>query len=169
MGKIVCDRVNGPRTFKPLTHAYLADRKFQRQRIYQKKSNWFSKQFLPVLGSPTLLDKITEDKIEKYLEVGRQDNGYQGTKAKPTTVNREWAGCKHLLTWGVEKNFLEQNSALFLRPNKEDKEQDKIFDSGQFARLQTCSPYYLQSINFVAYITGMREGEILGLTWEKVD
>ncbi|HNP62047.1 MAG TPA: hypothetical protein PKM72_14460, partial [Nitrospirales bacterium] len=58
-------------TFKALTDAYLTDPEFQRQRIFQKKSNWFSRRFLPVLGGSTLLDKITEDKIEKYLEVRR--------------------------------------------------------------------------------------------------
>lgn len=99
------DRVKGPMTFKALTHANLADLKFQHQRIYEKKSNWFSKRFLPVLGGSTFLDKITENKIEKYLEVRYQDKGYQGTKAKPATVNREWTGLKHLLTWAWRKIF----------------------------------------------------------------
>jgi integrase len=169
MGKIVSERVKGPMTFKALTDAYLADPKIQRQTIYQKKENWINKRFLPTFGASTLLTDITEDKIERYLENRRKDDGYQGTKAKTATVNRELAGIKHLFTWGVKKEFLQYNPARFLRPERENNLRDEILDPGQFAKLQACSPSYLQPINYVAYITGMREGEILGLTWEKVD
>ena len=169
MGRIVSERIKGPMTFKALTDAYLADPKIQRQRIYKKKKNWIAKRFLPAFGGSTPLADITEDKIERFLERRRQDNGYQGTKAKPARVNRELAGLKHLFTWGIKKEFLKVNPARFLRPDKENNVRDEILDPAQFAKLQKCSPSYLQPINYVAYMTGMREGEILGLTWDKVD
>ena len=47
--------------------------------------------------------------------------------------------------------------------------REEIVEPEQFAALQACSPSYLQPINYVPYLTGMRGGEILKLTWEKVD
>lgn len=169
MGKIQSERVKGPMTFKALTDAYLADPKIQRQRIYQKKKNWITKRFLPTFGASTLLTDITEQKIEKFLETRRQDDGYQGTKTKAGTVNRELAGIKNIFMWGIKKELLKLNPARFLRPEKENNVRDEILDPEQFGKLQECSPSYLQPINYVAYVTSMRAGEILGLTWDKVD
>jgi len=169
MGKITSERLKGPMSFKALTTAYLADPKIQRQRIYVKKTNWITKRFLPAFGGSTHLSNITEDQIERYLESRRLDEGYQGSKVKPATVNRELAGIKQLFAWAIKKGYLEQNPAQYLRPDKEDNVRDEILEREQFAALQECSPSYLQPINYVAYLTGMRGGEILKLTWEKVD
>lgn len=68
-----------------------------------------------------------------------------------------------------KKKFLVRNLFRFLLPDKEHNVRDEILDPRQVEQLQTCSPSYLQPINYVAYMTGMREREILGLTWEKVD
>jgi len=105
MGKIVSERLKGPMRFKALTTAYLADPKIQRQRIYLKKMNWITKRFLPAFGSPTLLSNITENQIERYLESRRLDEGYQGSKVKPATVNRELAGLKQLFAWAIRKDI----------------------------------------------------------------
>jgi len=74
-----------------------------------------------------------------------------------------------LFAWAIKKGYLEQNPAQYLRPDKEDNVRDEILDPRQFETLQEYSPSYLKPINYVAYITGMREGEILRLTWEKID
>ncbi len=169
MGKISSERLKGPMTFKALTIVYLADPKIQRQRIYLKKTNWITKRFLPAFGAPTLLSNITEDQIEHYLESRRHDKGYQGSMVKPATVNRELAGLKQMFAWAIKKGYLERNPAQYLRPDKEDNVRDEILEPEQFAALQKCSPSYLKPINYVAYLTGMRGGEILKLTWEKVD
>ena len=68
-----------------------------------------------------------------------------------------------------KKKFLVRNLFRFLLPDKEHNVRDEILDPRQVEQLQTCSPSYLQATNYVAYMTGMREREILGLTWEKVD
>lgn len=96
MEKIGSGCLKGEMSFKALITAYLADQKIQRQPIYLKKTNWFRKRFLPAFGAPTLLSNITEDHIERYLEGRRHDKGYQGSKVKPATVNRELAGLKQM-------------------------------------------------------------------------
>ena len=45
----------------------------------------------------------------------------------------------------------------------------EILEPAQFEVLQAHSAAYLRPINLVAYATGMRWGEIVRLTWDKVD
>ena len=47
--------------------------------------------------------------------------------------------------------------------------RDEILEPTQFEDLQAHSTEYLRPINLVAYATGMRWGEIVNLTWDKVD
>src|SRR5207253_10900584 len=81
----------------------------------------------------------------------------------------ELAGIKHIFSWGVSKGRMEKNLLQHLKQEKEDNVRDEILEPAQFDALQERSPGYLRPINLVAYQTGMRRGEILGLTWDKVD
>lgn len=47
--------------------------------------------------------------------------------------------------------------------------RDEIFTKEQFDRLFNKAPQYLKEIMATAFFTGMRKGEILNLTWDKVD
>ena len=52
---------------------------------------------------------------------------------------------------------------------KENNVRDRVLDPEEFERLQAHSAPHLRAINLMAYQTGMRSGEILGLTWDRVD
>jgi integrase len=47
--------------------------------------------------------------------------------------------------------------------------RDRVLTPGEFQRMVNISPHYLIPILVCAYETGMRRGEILGLTWDRVD
>src|SRR5262245_35626851 len=47
--------------------------------------------------------------------------------------------------------------------------RDRILTAEEFHRMLDASPEYLKPILQCAYYTGMRRGEILALTWDKVD
>lgn len=168
-GIVKSERNELPLTFKSLTDRYLAEPAVQHQVIYEKKKNWITKRFLPSFGSATTINRITATDLEQYLEQRRHDRGYQGTTLKAATLNRELACLKHLFSWAVRKGFLEQNPAQDLKQEKEGNIRDEILEPDQFAHLQQCSPPYLRPINVLAYVTGMRLREILGLTWVKLD
>jgi len=51
----------------------------------------------------------------------------------------------------------------------EDNVRDEILEPAQFEDLQAHSAEYLRPIILVAYATGMRLDEILGLTWDRAD
>lgn len=162
-GRIKSDQQPGPMAFKELTNAYLADPKIQRQVIYKRKQTWIEQRFLPALGERMTLDAITPKRIEGYLEARRTQ------EAAVATVNRELAGLKHHFSWAVKRRCLDKNPTQHIQQEKEDNVRDQILDPGQFEALQAHSPAYLRPITLVAYQTGMRSGEILGLTGEKVD
>jgi integrase len=52
---------------------------------------------------------------------------------------------------------------------KENNARDRILSPEEFEQLQSQSALHLQAINLMAYQTGMRSGEILNLTWNRVD
>jgi integrase len=52
---------------------------------------------------------------------------------------------------------------------KENNERDRITSSEEYARLLAHCPAHLKPIIKLAYLTGMRRGEILNLTWGQVD
>ena len=47
--------------------------------------------------------------------------------------------------------------------------RDRVLTAEEFQRMFDASPDYLKPILHCAYYTGMRRGEILALTWDKVD
>lgn len=52
---------------------------------------------------------------------------------------------------------------------KEDNKRDRVLSGEEFDRLLAQLPAYLKDIVSLGYYTGMRRGEILKLTWKKVN
>src|SRR4029077_1559742 len=93
------------------------------------------------------------------------------------TANRELAAVKHMFSWArgtarklpLAHPYLDKNPARSVWKETEDNVRDEILEPAQFEALQAHSAVYLCPIDLVAYATGMRLGEILGLTWDKAD
>ena len=63
----------------------------------------------------------------------------------------------------------EKNPAQGVKHLKENNERDRILSPEEYTRLLAHCPAHLKPIVKVAYHTGMRQGEILNLTWGQVD
>jgi integrase len=89
----------------------------------------------------------------------------------PATVNRELALLRHLLRLAEEWGYIAK--APRVRMGKESEGRLRFLSEDEAVRLldrcRTSQNPYLSAIVTLALNTGMRRGEILGVTWERVD
>jgi integrase len=64
---------------------------------------------------------------------------------------------------------LAENSVSTVKFFDEQNVRDRVLTPEEFQRMVNSSPDYLKPMLVCAYCTGMRRGEILGLTWDRVD
>ena len=156
------------RAFRSLATQYLQLADIRRQSSYSWKQTAIENRFLPVFGAK-VLGSITISHIEAYRENRRLDPGLQGTSLKVSSLNRDLALLKHMFSYAVREGWLEKNPVSRLKLEKENNARDRVLEPEEFTRLQAHSAPHLQAINLMAYQTGMRRGEILHLTWDRVD
>lgn len=98
----------------------------------------------------------------------------QGTPRSPGTVNRYLAALSHAFTIAVKEwEWLESNPLSRVRKPQEPRGRVRFLSDDERERLLAAckeSPnQFLYPVVVLALACGMREGEILGLTWEVVD
>jgi integrase len=108
------------------------------------------------------LSGITAKQVDDY-KVKRR------AVVSPATVNRELALLKHMCTKAVEWGYLKANPLIPVKFLKEPLGRLRYLTREEMdALISTCSPH-LRPIVMVALHTGMRKGEVLGLTWQDID
>ncbi len=96
-----------------------------------------------------------------------------GEKVGPATINREMATLKHALTKAVGWKLLRKTAREELTAIRKYQEPDGrlryLSGEAEAGRLLQACEDWLRPIVLTAIHTGMRKGEILGLTWDLVD
>ena len=69
----------------------------------------------------------------------------------------------------LKGGVLRENPAAPVSLERENNERDRVFSLDEFQALMNVAPAHLKPILLTAYYTGMRKGEILNLTWDRVD
>lgn len=116
------------------------------------------------------LDGLTPDLVEEYL-AHRQKQGHQrreGGSLSGCTLNREVACLKTILNRAILNRKIDRNPIQGIRRFKEYSRNRTLTQEEFQALLRHCAAH-LQPIVRLAYLTGMRCGEILGLRWNQVD
>jgi len=153
--------------FKDLATWYLELPEVKAKRSYSRDQRSV-RLLLPHFGDRLLKD-ITPATVEGYKQKRLADTNYKGTTTKPATVNREMACLKTIFSKAVKNGKAERNPTYGVKLLKENNVRDRVLSSEEYDNLLThCLPY-LKPIMKLAYFTGMRLGEILGLTWGQVD
>jgi integrase len=88
---------------------------------------------------------------------------------KPATVNRELACLKTIVSKAMKNGKAGSNPARGVKLLKENNERDRILSPEAYTRLLAQGSPHLYQIVKMAYHTGMRQGEIINLTWGQVD
>ena len=116
------------------------------------------------------LGEITPDLIDRY-RAERLRSFRPGTKKpiSPTTVNKEVALLKAMLNKAITWSYLDVNPLRSVKRLPEPDGRVRYLDADEIDRLLGACPPHLHPIVICALVTGMRRGEILGLTWDRVD
>jgi integrase len=114
-------------------------------------------------GKDFPVKKIWIPEIKEY-QIDRMNDG-----AAPSTINKEKAALSKLFQVLIELRHMDVNPARLVNnlSEKESARQAYIgFDD--FQRILDCLPVWFRPIAQTAYYTGMRRGEVVGLTHRKV-
>jgi integrase len=155
--------------FKDLAAWYLGLLEVKAKRSYRRDKQLIA-NLLPHFGDKLLKD-ITPALVERYRQKRLSEpSGRTPEKlTAPATVNREMACFKTIFNKAVNNGKAERNPAQRLKMLKENNERGRVLSPEEYARLLAHCPEQLKPVVKLAYYTGMRQGEVLGLTWKQVD
>jgi integrase len=116
------------------------------------------------------LESLTPDLVEAYLVQRRKEGNklLEGKALKGATLNRDVACLKTIVRRAILNRQIDRNPIEGVGRFKEYSRERTLTAEELQTLLGNCSPH-LRSIVQLAYLTGMRRGEILGLTWDQVD
>ena len=128
--------------------------------LYRDKSRM--RKLLETFGKKKL-SEITGRDIERYMQSRRKEG------KQPATVNREFALLRHMLRKAVEWDYLSVSPARTVKPFKESPGRVRYLSDSERERLLGACSGMLKAVVLTALLTGMRKGELQGLTWDDVD
>lgn len=105
--------------------------------------------------------EIDVDLLRKFQRQLRSEGYANGS------INRSMAALRRMFTLALEDEKL--TSAPHFRMLPEAKPRKDVLPQGQYPALVNALPSYLRLPLIIGFHTGMREGEILGLTWANVN
>lgn len=125
------------------------------------------------IGRYALAD-VTPSLIAQYRDKLASGITSRGQKRSPATVNRYMAALSVAFTTAVKEwGWLENNPMLKVTKPRESRGRVRFLsDDERNCLLKACresSNAYLYPVVVLALSTGMRQGEIMGLTWDVVD
>ncbi|MDI6854531.1 MAG: tyrosine-type recombinase/integrase [Deltaproteobacteria bacterium] len=155
--------------FKALAEWYIKLPEVKAKHSY-KRDEQTLKRLQPYLGERLLKD-ITPATVEAYRQKRLSEPSGRSPKnlTCPATVNREIACLKTIFNKAIKDGRAEHNPCQGVRMLKENNERDRVLSLEEYARLLAHCPAHLKPVVKLAYHTGMRQGEILSLTWGEVD
>ena len=134
-----------------------------------RQLNWWKAE----IGSFALAD-VTPALIAQYRDKLAGGITVRGKPRNPATVNRYLAVLSHAFTVAVrEWGWIEDTPMRRVSKGKESRGRVRFLSDGErFRLLKACkesSNTFLYPVVVLALSTGMRAGEIMGLTWDVVD
>jgi integrase len=163
-GKITSERSKSV-TFSQWAETYLQLEEVKSLRSYKDRVETVRYQLIPFFGRKELSD-ITAEDIENYRNQRKLRNGKEPSLQ---TINNDHTMLKHMLSVADRKGLLQMNVAKKVRMPDPKNERDRVLTKEEWERLVEAASPHIQPQLSIAYHLGMRLGEILKLTWDRVD
>lgn len=149
------------RTFTELMDRYISEHAARRANYRRELTS--VKTLRTFFGNPTL-DHVTPKRIVAYKNQRYTDG------VKPATINRELATLKKAFNLARrEWEWCTDSPVCRVSMERENNTRDRWLTVDEQTRLFNAAGPRLRELMLFAIHTGMRMGEILGLTWAGVD
>lgn len=160
--------VNKTLTFQQLTDKFL---KYHveihlKESTYDTYMGFLRVHILPVLGKMKIIE-ITPNTINEYIRLKQKE-----TKLSNCSINKHTVLIKGILNHAVDNGLIIKNPADKVKKLKEEKtEQGCLTQKEIFVVLEAAKKHYpdFYPLLFTAIFTGMRQGEILALAWDRIN
>ncbi len=114
-------------------------------------------------------DEIKPFMIEAYQQKRLSQVTYRGTPYRPASVNRELEVMRRIFNLAIREEMAARNPCWKVTRLSEKNARDRVLSREDLKSLIARLPPHASDIVTVAYYTGMRAGEIFGLTWDRVN
>ncbi len=155
--------IGSKKTFKQLMVKFIAEHAPKVSGNMQKSYTTSLKHLIPFFGETNLLS-ISPKMISRY-KVLRNDEG-----AAPASINRELSMMSKAFNIAVrEWEWIKENPVSKISREKENNERDRWLSKNEEILLLDKSPEWLREIILFAIHTGLRQDELLSLSWSRVN
>ncbi len=126
-----------------------------------------AQHILAVLGDQPLrmLNHASLDELVASLKQA----GPSGKPLKNATVNRYLVLIKAASRFAQMNQRIPRDPFRGYRRLRENNQRNRVLNREEFQRLHDSAPPHLRPVLVLAYRLGLRLGELLGLTWDRVD
>lgn len=164
-GEVVEGRFQGLRveriTFDELAEDFLNDYKVNGKKSLDRAER--SVKHLKGYFTGIRANEITTDKVKRYITI-RQDE-----EAENGTINREMAALKRMFNLARQQTPPKVGMMPYVPHLQENNAREGYFEQDEYQALKAAVPDYFRPVVIMAYHTGMRKRELLGLKWDQVD
>jgi len=163
-GTVKSERVV-PVLFSEWALAYLGLEEVKTLSTSQDRYESVHYQLNPFFGSKLLSD-IAPGDVEAFRAQRRLRNGGVPSVA---TINADHAVLKHILSVAERRGLVVSNAAKRVPMPDPKNERDRVMSPAEWERLYDAAADHLKPILLMAYHLGPRLGEVLNLSWDRVD
>jgi integrase len=154
-----------PVLFREWAKAYLELESVKILRSYQDRVEIMEKQLVPFFGGKILTSIVPQD-VETYRGQRKKQDG---NPASIQTVNNDHIVLKHCLNVAIRRGLLQINPATRVPLPDPQNARDRVLTEEEWSKLHQVAKPHLKPVLQLAYQLGQRFGEIVGLTWDRVD